>query len=262
MSRQNYYKLRKEREKKVADEDIVVALVKAERLKQTRIGSRKLYHMLKADFEKAGVKIGRDKYFDILRRRDLLLEPLPKSPKTTNSRHTLPVFRNLTADVQTTMPNQILVSDITFLRTDEGFEYLSLIMDRHSRNIVGFHCGDDLSTAGCLTALDQALLSLPEGSKPIHHSDRGCQYCSHAYAGRLKKHGLTQSMTEVNHCAENAHAERLNGILKQEYGLRVVFRTRAQARKAVAQAVWLYNNCRPHMSLNMCTPAEVHRRAA
>lgn len=262
MSRQNYYKLRTEREKKVADEDIVVELVKDKRKEQPRLGTRKLYHMLEAGFEKAGVEVGRDKLFDILRSRDLLLEPLPKAPKTTNSRHTLPVFRNLTADVQTTMPNQIWVSDLTYLRTDEGFEYLSLIMDRHSRNIVGSHCCDDLSAAGCLAALDQALVSLPEGSKPIHHSDRGCQYCSHDYAGRLTKHGLTQSMTEVNHCAENAHAERLNGILKQEYGLRVQFRTRAQARKAVAQAVWLYNNRRPHMSLNMCTPAEVHRRAA
>jgi len=262
MSRQNYYKRRASRGRKAVDAGLVVQLVNRERQLQPRLGVRKLQHILSGDFQQAGVEVGRDRMFEILRDREMLVEPLPKSARTTHSNHSLPVFRNLIADVETTGPNQIWVSDLTYIRTDEGFEYLSLIMDLHSRKIVGFHCGDDLSTAGCLEALDQALAGLPEGNYPIHHSDRGCQYCSHDYVNRLREHGLSPSMTEENHCAENATAERLNGILKQEYGLGWTFRTRAQARAAVAQAVWLYNNRRPHTSLGLKTPVEVHGRAA
>jgi putative transposase len=262
MSRQNYYKRRAARGRKAVDEDLVTQLVKRERQLQPRIGVRKLHYMLSDDLQEACVEVGRDRMFEILRARKMLVKPLPKSARTTNSRHSLPVFRNLIMGVKTTGPNQVWVSDLTYIRTDVGFEYLSLVMDLHSHKIVGFHCGDDLSTAGCLEALDQALASLPEGNYPIHHSDRGCQYCSHDYVNRLKKHGLSPSMTEENHCAENATAERLNGILKQEYALGMTFRTRSQTRAAVKQAVWLYDNRRPHLSLQMKTPSEVHRKAA
>jgi len=262
MSRQNYHKRRTARERKTVDEGLVVQLVLNERQLQPRIGTRKLHYMLGGDFKEAGVEVGRDRMFEILRSRDLLVPPLPKSPRTTDSRHSLPVFRNLIADMELTAPNQVWVNDITYLRTLEGFEYLSLNMDLHSHKIVGFHCGDDLSTAGTLAAIDKALADLPEGCHPIHHSDRGCQYCSHDYVGRLTKQGLKISMTEVNHCAENSVAERLNGILKQEYGLGRTFLTRAHAREAVEQAVWLYNNRRPHMTLGMQTPTQVHSKAA
>ena len=262
MSRQNYYKRRAARVRKAVDEDLVAQLVNRERQLQPRIGVRKLHYMPSGDFQEAGVEVGRDRMFEILRNRKMLVKPLPKSARTTNSKHSLPVFRNLIAGVETTAPNQIWVSDITYIRTDVGFEYLSLIMDLHSRKVVGYHSGDDLSTAGCLESLDQALADLPEGSSTIHHSDRGCQYCSHNYVDQLKKHGLSASMTEENHCAENATAERLNGILKQEYGLGRMFRTRAQVRRAVDQAVALYNHRRPHTSLQLKTPVEVHRRAA
>lgn len=262
MSRQNYYKRRAARARKEVDEDLVVRLVNRERQLHPRLGVRKLHHVLSDEFRQAGVVVGRDRMFEILRTRELLVPPLPKSPRTTNSRHSLPVFRNLITEIETTGADQVWVSDLTYLRTLEGFEYLSLIMDLHSRKIVGAHCSEDLSTVGCLAALDQALAELPEGSKPIHHSDRGCQYCSHDYVTRLTQRGLLPSMTEENHCVENATAERLNGILKQEYGLGNTFRTRAQARAAVNQAVWLYDHRRPHSSLGMKTPAAVHRRAA
>lgn len=262
MSRQNYYKKRRARERRAVDEGLVVELVKRERQLQPRIGARKLLRLLSEELERAGVVVGRDRLIEILRRHGLLVEPLPKAPRTTNSRHALPVFRNLIAGVETTGPHQIWVGDLTYIRTSEGFEYLALIMDLHSHKVVGYHCGDDLSTAGNLAALEQALSQLPAGSRPIHHSDRGCQYCSHEYVGRLTDCGLMVSMTEVNHCAENATAERLNGILKQEYGLWREFRTRAQARAAVEQAIWLYNTRRPHTTLGMQTPSEVHRRAA
>ena len=262
MSRQNYYKQRTARAEKVVDEDLIVQLVLGERRLQPRLGVRKLHHMLRIELLEAGVSIGRDKMFAVLRDRGMLVEPLPKSPRTTNSRHSLPVFRNLIADIQTTEANQVWVSDLTYVRTKVGYEYLSLIMDLHSRKIVGFHSSEDLTKDGCLKALDQALEGLPEGKYPIHHSDRGCQYCSHAYVRRLKDHDLAVSMTEENHCAENATAERVNGTLKQEYGLGSEFRTREHARRAVQQAVWLYNNRRPHTNLQLQTPAEVHAQAA
>ena len=140
--------------------------------------------------------------------------------------------------------------------------YLSLITDKYSRKIVGYHLGRTLETEDTLKALRMALAELPEGAKPIHHSDRGCQYCCHEYVSCLHEHGLGVSMTEVDHCAENAQAERMNGILKQEYFLSYEFRTVAQALKAVDEAVRLYNTRRPHRSLKMKTPAAVHALAA
>jgi transposase InsO family protein len=262
MSRQNYYKQRKARLRREIDEDLVVALVKGERQVQPRLGGRKLLWILSGEFAEADLHLGRDRLFEILRKYGMLLKPLRKGPRTTDSRHTLPVFRNEIKGVEPTGPGQILVSDITYIRTSEGFEYLKLIMDLHSRKVVGYQCDDDLSAVGCLKALEQALAELPAWAKAIHHSDRGSQYCSHDYVGRLISQGVTVSMTEENHCAENSHAERLNETLKYEYGLLREFRTRSQARAAVDQAVWLYNNRRPHLSLRMRTPSEVHANAA
>ena len=153
-------------------------------------------------------------------------------------------------------------SDLTYIRTEEGFLYAALITDKVSRKIVGAHIGDSLEAEGCLRALDMALADLPEGHHPIHHSDRGCQYCCHAYVDGLRERGLGISMTEVMHCYENALAERVNGMLKQEYGLDQKFRSKAQARKAFDQAVWLDNHRRPHTKLDMRFPAVVHAEAA
>ena len=154
------------------------------------------------------------------------------------------------------------VSDITYIRTYEDFVYLSLITDKYSRKVVGYHVGRTLETQDTLKALTMALGELPEGAHPIHHSDRGCQYCSHEYVKVLKDHGMPVSMTEEDHCAENAMAERVNGILKQEYFLNHVFQSVAQVCKAVDEAVWLYNIRRPHRSLELYTPEQVHRKVA
>ena len=131
-----------------------------------------------------------------------------------------------------------------------------------SRKIVGFNVGDSLETEGALLALAMALASLKHGEKPIHHSDRGCQYASHLYVGKLQEAGLQISMTEEFHCYENAMAERVNGILKQEYYIGSCFRNKNQAKAAVRQAVYLYNTRRPHMSLDYKTPENMHRIAA
>jgi len=262
MSRQNYYAARRLRHRREIDEAMVVELVKRERRMQPRLGGRKLLHLLHADLDEANVRIGRDRFFEVLAERDLLVVPKRGRPRTTNSRHSLPVFHNLLAGNHFEFPNEAWVSDLTYIRTDEGFLYAALITDVVSRKIVGAHIGDNLEAEGCLAALDQALGELPDGKHPIHHSDRGCQYCCHAYVDRLQDRGLSISMTEIMHCYENAMAERVNGILKQEYEMDRTFLTKAQARKAFEQAVWLYNHRRPHLSLDYRFPADVHARAA
>jgi putative transposase len=262
MTPQNFYKGRRIRQRQKVDEQLVKQLVEAERAVQPRLGGLKLHHMLREELADNGVSLGRDRFFEVLRNQELLLEPLPKAPRTTNSAHSLPVFTNLVRDLELTGPNQVWVSDITYIRTHEDFVYLSLITDKYSRKVVGYHVGRTLEAQDTLKALAMALEQLPEGAHPIHHSDRGCQYCSHEYVKELKDHGMAVSMTEENHCAENAMAERVNGILKQEYFLNHVFQSAAQVRKAVDEAVWLYNTRRPHRSLELCTPEEIHGKAA
>jgi transposase InsO family protein len=178
------------------------------------------------------------------------------------SAHSLPVFPNVIHDLEATCSNHIWVCDITYIRLRDEFAYLALITDVYSRKIVGYHLGRSLKTEEALKALDMALATVADGPKPIHHSDRGCQYCSHKYVEALHSHELRISMTEVNHCAENALAERMNGILKQEYGLRNEFRNMEAAQCFVDQAVDLYNCRRPHTSLNMRTPESVYAQAA
>ena len=260
MSRQNYYVRRRQRRRRQVDGELVAGLVQRERRLQPRLGTRKLHHLLKAELQEAGVRIGRDRLFEELRKRQLLVRPLPAPyPRTTQSYHTLPVFRNLAKEAPLQGPNQVWVSDLSYLRTREGFLYLALITDKYSRKIVGSHAGESLEAVGCVRALEQALKELPAHAQPIHHSDQGSQYCCHEYVQRLRQRGLGISMTESNHCAENALAERMNGILKQEYGLGVEFATKADARRAVEQGVWLYNHKRPHTQLNYRVPAQVHQ---
>lgn len=259
MSRQNYYARHQRRKRREVDSELVAGLVREERKKQARLGTRKLHHMLKPELEKAGVRIGRDRMFEELRKKGLLLEPVPAEyPHTTQSYHNLPVFGNMIKGLEVTGPNQVWVSDITYVRTEETFVYLALITDKFSRKIVGWHAGDSLEAIGCVRALERALKELPEGCKPIHHSDQGSQYCCHEYVEHLQAAGLRISMTESNHCAENALAERMNGILKQEYGLGGRLPSKAVAYRAVEQGIHLYNTRRPHGSLGNRFPTEVH----
>lgn len=190
MSRQNYYARRQQRQRRRVDGELVAELVRKERQLQPRLGTRKLRVLLQVELAQAGVKLGRDRMFEELRARDMLVKPLARVyPRTTCSRHGLPVFPNLIGALEVSGPNQVWVGDLTYLRTREGFMYLSLLTDKGSRKIVGYHCAESLETAGCLQALEMALEDLPAGSRPIHHSDRGTQYCSHAYVGRLQAQG-------------------------------------------------------------------------
>jgi len=260
MTRQNYYAVRRQRGRQVVAAERMVELVQRERQVQPRMGGRKLYRVLKAELVAAGVKAGRDRFFEVLRAHELLLEPVPAEyPCTTNAHHNLPVFTNRVKGMAVTQANQVWVSDLTYLRTAEGYLYLALITDKWSRKIVGYHCGDTLEAEGCVQALAAAAAGLPCGARPIHHSDRGSQYCSHLYVGRLEHYQMGVSMTERDHCAENALAERMNGILKQEYGLGVRFWRKADALRAVEQGIWLYNHRRLHTALGYRVPAQVHQ---
>lgn len=161
-----------------------------------------------------------------------------------------------------TAPNQVWVSDITYIRTINGFCYLALITDMYSRKIVGYDLSDSLELAGCLRALQKALASTRRPAGLVHHSDRGIQYCSNQYVDKLKKHGIKISMTEENHCYENAIAERVNGILKDEFYLDQTFFSTRNAEQAAKNAIDIYNNKRLHVSLGYKTPNMVFKKVA
>jgi len=261
MTRQNYYKHRKEREVRSFEDEIICKHVIDIRSDHPRMGVRKLLLLIKEDLAMHKLTIGRDRLFKVLRENGLLVEPYKaKFPKTTRYNENLPCFHNLIKDLEIVRPNQVWVSDITYIMTANGFCYLCLIMDLFSRKIVGFHVSESLAAAGCILALTAALkIAAIKGC--IHHSDRGCQYASHEYVKVLRAFGLEMSMTEERHCYENAAAERLNGILKQEYGLDGMFSCIDEVTQRVPRVVELYNNKRPHTSLGMETPAAVYKAA-
>ncbi len=262
ISRQGYYKGHRARLRKEIEEEAIVELVKLERMLQPRLGGRKLLMLLGCELEEMGIDVGRDEFFRILRHNKLLVPRLRRrGPRTTDSRHGFRTYRNLLKDLVLTGPHQAWVSDLTYVRTEEGFLYVSVITDAWSRKIVGFTGEDTLEAEGSIRALVMALGQLAVDARAIHHSDRGIQYCCGEYVRMLESRFVQVSMTEENHCYENAKAERVNGILKVEYGLGETFRTRRQALEALRQAVWLYNNRRPHMSLGNRIPSVVHEAA-
>lgn len=261
MTRQNFYKRRAVRKNRLMEEELVVSLVHSERSIQPRLGGRKLLRVMSGELDKAGVSIGRDRFFELLDRHGLVIERKARRARTTDSRHSFRVYDNLLKDMVLERPHQALVSDITYIRTEEGFLYLALVMDAYSRAVVGYDCSDNLEREGSMRAVKQALGQLPSGCGAIHHSDRGSQYCCQDYVAILQAAGVSISMTQENHCYENAQAERLNGILKQEYGLGGSFADKADAKRAVRQAISLYNYRRPHQAIGYAVPMTVHQAA-
>jgi transposase InsO family protein len=260
-TRAAYYKSQKAQASACLSEDMILELVHKERHLQPRLGGRKLYSMLCRDIHCIASHFGRDKFFALLRAHDLLVERKRQYCKTTHSYHHFHRYGNLIRNITLSRPNQVWASDITYLRTQKGFVYLSLLTDMYSRKIVGWSVSESLSIEGCIAALKKALGENPVEQSLIHHSDRGVQYCSHDYVKILNKNKIGISMTEENHCYENAMAERVNGILKDEYLLDMTFRDLAHARKACSQAIVLYNTRRPHWSLKLKTPQQVHHAA-
>lgn len=254
MNRDAFYKFRKRAVRRKTVEEKVVTLVQNQRREQPRIGVRKLHFTLQEQLNSQDIKVGRDRLFQILRDNKMLIRRKRAYTKTTNSFHRFYKYKNLIKDMEITRPNQVWVADITYLRTQTGFCYLSLITDLYSRRIVGYHLNNTLELAGCLRAFKRALWQSQPGSNVIHHSDRGIQYCSNQYVEELKKSGFQISMTEDKHCYENAVAERVNGILKDEFFLDQTFFNIEHARKATKNAIKIYNTKRIHLSLHFKTP--------
>jgi putative transposase len=262
MSRQAYYKGEQARVRRGVDACAVAEAVVQERRLQPRLGGRKLRVLLAGRLAEMGVRLGRDRFFALLRARDLLVPPLRRRARTTDSAHAFRTWPNLVRHVVPAQPHQVWVGDLTYVRTEEGFLYLSLLTDGFSRKIVGHHASDTLEAEGCLKTLKMALGQLPEAATPIHHSDRGIQYCCRDYVELASKRAIAISMTEENHCYENGKAERVNGILKVEYMLGSTFRTKALALRAIDEAIALYNERRPHQALGYRVPSHVHAQAA
>lgn len=219
-------------------------------------------HELREDLRSYGRGLGRDKFFDLLRKYDLLVKRKRRYMVTTNSNHPFKKYGNELVKATIDKPHQAWVSDITYLRTRENFVYLSLVTDVYSRKIVGWSLDESLAVDGALDAVSEAEIQCPDTTNLIHHSDRAIQYCCYAYTGFLTSKNITISMGEAGNCYDNAIAERVNGILKTEYLLDTEFKDYEHAKKAVEQAIYLYNNKRPHWALGLEKPADVHRKGS
>lgn len=259
-TRQAYHKRHRREEREAVESELVVQEVIRIRTVQKRIGGRKLHYMLSGFCGEHGIEMGRDAFYDVLRDNSLLVRRRrARKPRTTIS-GPWKRYPNLIRDFLPTAANQVWVSDITYVRVGEGFAYLSLITDAYSRKIVGHSLSRSLSARGCVGALKMALRSSkPDRAALIHHSDRGVQYYSSRYMKTLGPQ-VSISMTEKGDPLENAIAERVNGILKDEL-LDKRFDSFTEARIKIDEAVSTYNNLRPHLSIDMLTPAQAHTRS-
>lgn len=224
-----------------------------------RLGTRKLYYLLKAEFERADVKIGRDALFDYLRSESMLIRPRKNYTKTTDSKHWLKKYPNLMKDVIPVRPEQYFVSDITYIKSRERTHYLSLVTDAFSRKIMGYHLSDDMSAENVVKAMKMASKNRITSEELIHHSDRGLQYCSSLYQTELKRSNVIPSMTDGYDCYQNALAERINGILKGEFLINKC-NTGQELKILIQQSIETYNNERPHLSLKYKTPNFIHNK--
>ncbi len=258
-SPQAYYQHQRLLAKRGFEEDLLIQQILYHRICQPRIGGRKLYEMLGAFMEDHHITIGRDLLFDLLRANDLMVgKRKRKQPLTTDSRHWLKKYPDLIKGIKLSRADELWVSDITYIHLSQRkFGYLSLITDAYSRKIVGFCMNHDLSAQGPVGALKMALKGR-QGIEPlIHHSDRGSQYCSEVYVNSLE--GINISMTQSGNPRDNAIAERVNGILKQEL-LKEVYSNIKEAQRDVIIAIDTYNRLRPHSSINMMTPETAHAK--
>jgi putative transposase len=225
-----------------------------------RSGDRNIYHMISGKLEAKGIKMGLDKLFDYLRSEHLLVPNRKKYHTTTNSRHWMRKYPNSIKGVEINRPEQVWVADITYLQVKKKHYYLHLITDAYSKRIVGFELSDNMQAVTTLKALDKAISEREYKEKLTHHSDRGLQYCSSIYTQTLLKNNISISMTQEYDPYENAVAERVNGILKAEFGLDNVFETYELLELQTLQSIALYNQLRPHMSIGLLTPNQTHKQ--
>lgn len=260
ISRQAYYQQRKRDQVQLRALRQVKELVTDQRICMPRLGTRKLYYLLKDSFEKRHLKIGRDKLFMFLRSEQMLVRPRKCYTRTTMSKHWLRKHPNLILNHCFKRAEQLWVSDITYIKTQEGNSYLSLVTDAVSRKIMGYHLSCDLKTEGVLQALKMAIKQRIYNHQLIHHSDRGIQYCLQEYQSLLEHNNIITSMTDGYDCYQNALAERINGILKDEF-LVDTYKDQQQARKIIEQSIKIYNSKRPHLSLDYKTPDYIHKKS-
>jgi putative transposase len=257
-SRQAYYQRNKYNYKEEVKEEILLQLIDKERELMPKVGGRKLLKLIQPRLS-AELDMGRDSFFDFLRRHELLVGKRRRRVKTTYSNHWLHKYPNLIKELAPVKPNHLWVSDITYVETAQGFVYLNLVTDAYSRKIVGWAIGATLEAKYTIEALKMALKQVPKGTTGlIHHSDRGVQYCSGEYVKILNKNHVQISMTENGDPRENAVAERVNGILKDEWLNQLKIKSVEDAIKQMKRIVLIYNNHRPHSSLDMKTPECAH----
>lgn len=238
----------------------ITELVQQVRKTHAKMGGKKLYHLLQPDLSRMSGRFGRDKFFALLKQKQLLVKRRRKYAVTTQSSHWFRVYDNKLKTLKPARPDQGWVCDITYVRIRKGFVYLFLLTDVYSRKIVGWEVSNSLSVEGAIKAVGKAVRQCKNPKDLIHHSDRGFQYCSHEYVKILKKAGIQISMGEAGNCYDNAMAERVNGILKQEYSLDNTFANEQQVRQAARQGINAYNESRPHWALKLDTPSNVHRK--
>jgi putative transposase len=259
ISRQAIY----QKQKRATQQEKVLSqikpLVQSIRMDMPRLGTRKLYFLLKDEFDRLNIKIGRDALFDYLRNENMLIKPRKNYTKTTDSKHWLRKYPNLLKTMEPKKPEQVFVSDITYVKSRKKTHYLSLVTDAYSRKIMGFKLSDDMSAENVVQAFYMASKQKTTNLKTVHHSDRGLQYCSAVYQKALKKYNATPSMTDGYDCYQNALAERINGILKQEFLINKC-NNKQELELLIKESIETYNNKRPHLSLNMKTPNFIHNK--
>ena len=261
VTRQAYYQHQWHAEFISIEEDLVLAKIQDIRKNHARMGGRKLYEKLEPFFLEHKIKMGRDALFDLLRYHGLLVQRKKKRIVTTHSSHWLRKYPNLIQGWNPEKSNQLWVSDITYWKIETGHVYLSLITDAFSHKVVGYHVANSLEAVETVKALNMAIQNNKEKIESlIHHSDRGVQYCSSEYIKQLQKHKIKISMTQNGDPYENAIAERINGILKQEYLEVIPVFSLQQAKDRLDFVIPLYNKDRPHMSIGNKTPEEVHEK--
>jgi len=257
---QAYYQYRTGVISRTLKEDLLIQQVLHHRRLQPRLGARKLLVLLQPFMEAHRLCIGRDVFFELLRVNGLLIRRRRMNrPRTTFSGHRLKKYADLVKGFNVTRAEELWVSDITYINLSKGFAYLSLVTDVYSHKIVGYRLSDELATDGPVAALEMAVKGRTSDQPLLHHSDRGSQYCSSAYIKLLNNHNIGISMTQSGDPRDNAIAERVNGILKQEL-LEEIYPSFKQANRAVITAIDIYNRHRPHSSVDMLTPEQAHSK--
>ena len=259
-SRQAFYQHKSRQMTGEERDEQVLSLVEQTRADHPRIGGKKLYDLIKEELMGKGIKMGRDSLFDLLAANHLLIRKRKRKMITTFSRHRFRKYPNLIKNLAILRPNQVWVADITYWLTEAGYLYISLITDAYSRRIMGFALADNLEAVHCRRALEMALKQITKriGKQLIHHSDRGIQYCCDEYVRVIDGYHIRLSMTENSDPLENSIAERINGILKQEYLSHQPVRSLEEGYELLERGVFLYNYKRPHLSCNMLSPNEAH----